>query len=390
MSLWLVMLVALMNHSTFKGSKVLMSLFAIDLGASPATIGMLYAMYSLFPVLLSVYAGKFSDRHGFRLPALIGSCGLLGSLLLPFCLPDLAMLFVAASLAGMCHIFYVVAIQHFIGSVGEAVDRTRNYSIFAICVGVTSLVGPMVTGFSIDGIGHRATYLLLAGLPAVAVTVLLLSGSLRSRRRPPERAPGRRRVIDLLGNAPLRRVLIATAFLETGMEAFSFLMPIYGHSIGLSASQIGIVMGTFALALMTVRAAMTALVRRSGEERVFSLSLALASAACIGIPLVSSFTLLLAASFVLGLGLGCGAPLSMTLSYNRAPAARTGEAIGLRQMVNKGIETTVPVIFGFVSAAFGAMPVYWLGALMLACGGWLMHGDARRRARNSDEIRVTR
>jgi len=54
MSLGLIMVIALMNHSTFKGSKVLMSLSAIDLGASPATIGVLYAMYSVFPVLLSV------------------------------------------------------------------------------------------------------------------------------------------------------------------------------------------------------------------------------------------------------------------------------------------------------------------------------------------------
>ena len=380
MSLWMIMLIALMNHSTFKGSKVLMALTAIDLDASPATIGVLYAMYSVFPVLLSVYAGKFSDRHGFRLPALIGSCGLLASLLVPFVFPHLALLFVAASLAGMCHIFYVVAIQHLIGSIGEGVERTRNYSIFALCVGLTTLVGPLVSGFSIDGIGHRAAWLVLAGFPAVAVLVLLLARSLRSRPLPPPRPAGQRRIIDLVGNAPLRRVLLATAFLETGMEAFNFLMPIYGHSIGLTASQIGIVMGTFGLALMAVRSVMTALVRRSSEERVFSLSLFLAGAACVGFPLVSSFALLATMSFVLGLGLGCGAPLSMTLSYNRAPAARTGEAIGLRQTVNKGIETTMPLVFGLISAAFGAMPVYWLGALMLAIGGGLMHGDARRRS----------
>ena len=382
MSLWLIILVAFLNHSTFKGSKVLMSLFAIDLGASPATIGVLYAMYSVFPIVLSVYAGKVSDRYGFRLPAMIGSSGVLVSLLLPFFLPELATLFVAASLAGMCHIFYVVAIQHLIGSYGEGVDRTRNYGLFAICVGVTSLVGPMVSGFSIDGIGHRAACLVLAAFPAVALMVLLLSSSLRSRPLRHERPAGRRRVMDLLGNAPLRRVFVATAFLEAGMEVFNFLMPIYGRSIGLSASKIGIVMGTFALALMTVRTVMPTLVRRSSEERVFSTSLLLASTACIGFPLVSSFALLLAMSFMLGLGLGCGAPLSMTLSYNRAPAARAGEAIGLRQTVNKGIETTVPVIFGLVSAAFGAMPVYWLGALMLACGGWLMHSDARHRLKS--------
>jgi hypothetical protein len=91
--------------------------------------------------------------------------------------------------------------------------------------------------------------------------------------------------------------------------------------------------------------------------------------------------LLLAMSFALGLGIGCGAPLSMTLCYNRAPAARAGEAIGLRQTVNKGIEMTVPVAFGLASTAVGAAPVYWFGALMLALGGWLMHADQASKGR---------
>jgi hypothetical protein len=58
---------------------------------------------------------------------------------------------------------------------------------------------------------------------------------------------------------------------------------------------------------------------------------------------------------------------------------RAGEAIGLRQTVNKTIESTVPVIFGALSTALGFVPVYLLGALLLAAGGSLMHGDARRR-----------
>lgn len=46
----------------------------------------------------------------------------------------------------------------------------------------------------------------------------------------------------------------------------------------------------------------------------------------------------MAVSFVLGLGLGCGAPLSLVLAYNRSPAGRSGEAMGLRQTFNKAIE----------------------------------------------------
>ena len=119
---------------------------------------------------------------------------------------------------------------------------------------------------------------------------------------------------------------------------------------------------------------------RSSEERVFSLSLFVAGSVSLVFPFVSGFIPLLVTSFVLGLGFGCCAPLSMVLSYNRAPHGRSGEAIGLRQTVNKSIEASAPAIFGFVSAAFGFVPVYWIGALLLGCGGWLMHSDARRKA----------
>jgi MFS family permease len=381
LAFWLIILVAMLIHSSFKGSKVLISLFAIDLGASAATIGLLFAMYAVFPVILSFYAGKASDRVGYRLPVLFGASGLLAALLLPYFFPSLPTLFLSAALAGACYIFYVVSIQHLIGAYAEGPDRTRNYGIFSICIGLTSLLGPTVTGFSIDGVGHRATYLLLAAFPAIPILALLAIPALLPPPLRHGRRDARHRVTDLLGNPPLRRVLIATALLETGMELFNFLMPIYGHSIGLTASQIGIVMGAFALALMMARSAMPALVRRSSEERVFSVSMFVAGAACVGFPLVSSIAPLLAMAFVLGLGMGSGAPLSMTLAYNRSPAGRSGEAIGLRQSVNKGMEAVVPVIFGLLSTAFSFTPVYWLGALLLAGGGWLMHGDARHSSK---------
>ena len=382
---WLTMLVAMSMHSCYKGSKILASLFAIDLGASAATIGMLYAVYSVFAVVLSFFAGKASDRYGFRMPILIGASGMLVSLLLPYFFPKLPALFASAAVAGMCYIFYVVSIQHLIGALSEGPERTRNYSVFSICIGLTSLLGPTMTGFSIDGLGHRETYLLLAAFPALTMTVLLAYPGLLPRPVAHDRPTGQRHFLDLLRNAPLRRVLLTTAFLEAGNELFNFLMPIYGHSIGLSASHIGIVMGSFAIAMMGVRSVMPALVRRSGEERVFSGSLFVAAAACLAVPLVGSFGALLAVVFVLGLGTGCCAPLSMTLAYNRAPAGRAGESIGLRQTVNKAIESTVPALFGALSTAVGFVPVYCVGALLLAGGGWLMHADASRKPAQSSK-----
>lgn len=385
MGFYLIVLVTVLTHTSFKGSKVLISLYAIDLGANPFTIGILFSMYSLFPVFLSVYAGKLSDRYGFRPPMLFGACGLLLGLLLPFMMPQLATLYISATLIGMCYIFYTVTVQHLVGSFGEGVDRTRNYSIFSLGIGLTALLGPTTAGFAIDLIGHRSTYLLLALLPALPILVLLFLARLLPRPQAKTERKPEHRVLDLVKDAPLRRVMITAAIIETGLELFNFYLPIYAHSLGFSASQIGIILGSFALALLLVRLVMPRLVGHSSEERVLSHSLFLAAATCLLFPFVSSFVLLLVIAFILGIGLGCGSPLSLVLAYNRSPPGRSGEAIGLRQTANKATEVAVPILFGSIGTAFGMVPVFWLDALMLAAGGVLMRKDAHRAKRAPTE-----
>ena len=325
MVIYLVVLLTVLTHTSYKGSKVLVSLYALDLGASPLTIGVLFSMYSVFPVLLAVYVGKLSDRYGFRRLILFGACGLVAGLLVPFAVPRLEALFVSAVLIGLCYIFYTVAVQHLIGSIGEGAMRTRNYSIFSIGVGLTALLGPTTAGFAIDAIGHRSTYLLLAVLPIIPILGLALMPRLLPAGRAKHKPGSERRIGDLLKNVPLRRVLVTAAIVETGLELFNFFLPIYARSLGLSATLIGIVMGTFATALLLVRTFMPKLVRHSSEERVLSTSIYLAAATFAAFPFATTFIELAAISFVLGLGLGCGSPLSLVLAYNRSPQGRAGE-----------------------------------------------------------------
>ena len=198
--------------------------------------------------------------------------------------------------------------------------------------------------------------------------------------------------MDLLSNPGMRRVLLTAGILETGNELVNFLLPIYGHSIGLSPSKIGLVIGSFAVALLFVRAIMPAMVKRSSEERVLCGSMLVAATAGSMLPFTTDFTTLAMVSFIMGIGLGCGAPLSLVLTYNRAPPGRSGEAIGLRQVVNKATEVVVPMVFGSMSTALGMLPVFWLNACMLGTGSWLMHREANvvRKAKQPDGKDVTR
>ena len=56
MSIWVVMLMVVCNMLAYKGSKIIITLFSIQLGAPQVVIGVLVALYSLFPMILAIYA----------------------------------------------------------------------------------------------------------------------------------------------------------------------------------------------------------------------------------------------------------------------------------------------------------------------------------------------
>src|SRR4051794_22601691 len=138
MPFYVIVVLTVLNHIAYKGSKMLISLYAIELGAAPATIGILYSLYSFFSLFLALYAGRVSDRLGPRTPMLIGSLALCGGLLLPYLSRGLPALFMSALLIGTLYIFYTVSAQHLIGAFGAGHKRTRNYATFSLGVALTA------------------------------------------------------------------------------------------------------------------------------------------------------------------------------------------------------------------------------------------------------------
>ncbi len=375
------MLMVVCNMLAYKGSKIIITLFSIQLGAPQVVIGVLVALYSLFPMILAIYAGKLTDRLGVRWPMVAGSCGIALGLTLPAWFPSTITLYLQAALVGAAQVFYSVSVQNLIGSIGTADDRTKNFSNFGLAMSTGSFIGPLVCGFGIDHFGHRATYLVIAVFPLITAAIMgsakhLGSGHV-SRKGGDAKGKGAGAAPShpfelLVSNPSLRRVLITGAVILTGIDLFHFYMPIYGHHIGLSASQIGVVLAMFSAAAFVVRFWMPAIVKRLGGETVLIIALFVASVTYLAVPYITNMVLLCTVCFVLGLGTGCGQPLSLSMIYERAPGGRSGEALGLRATMNNFTHMVTPLLFGAIGTAFGVAPVFWCNALMLAGGGMII------------------
>ena len=360
-----------------RGAKMLVSLSALGLGATAFQVGMLAALFAAFPLLLAVYAGKASDRIGVRRPIVGGSLMMAMGIAAPLALPGLVGLMVCATLIGLGHIFFHVSIHNLIGAYGTGEARTRNFATFSLGASISAFIGPSLAGFSIDGAGFGRTHMLLAAialLPAIIIAVYPRFVPARAPVTTHGQAGGS---LELLADAGLRRTLIMSGVTLTGIELFTFYFPVYGRSIGLSASAIGMVMSSYAVAAFIVRMGMHRATRRIGEIGVLTASLFIAGATYMVVPLVREAPLLALTAFFLGIGLGCAQPLTILLTYNHAPAGRSGEALGMRLTVNKLTQIAVPLLFGGLGSAFGLLPVFWANGAFLLAGGFVSLAERR-------------
>jgi MFS family permease len=156
-----------------------------------------------------------------------------------------------------------------------------------------------------------------------------------------------------------------------GFDLYQFYLPVYGYGIGLSASAIGVVLAVFAAASFVVRVIMPNLIARLGEEKLLALSFCLAAAGFALVPAFHGVAALAMVSFMFGLGMGCGQPITTMLLFARSPQGRSGEILGLRQTANNFLRVTSPTLFGLIASAFGLVPVFGASALMMAAGAFI-------------------
>jgi MFS family permease len=353
------------------------SLFALRLGGSEFTVGLLMALFALLPMLLSVSAGRLIDRVGPRQPLLVGFAFLAAGTALPFLAPHLVTLYFSCTLVGTAFMFVHIAMNSVFGAYGTPERRAVHFSWLAIGFSISNSVGPLVAGFAIDHLGHAQAMLTLAVFPVTAAILVWL------RKRPlprPEPVPAGNRagVLDLLRIRELRSTFTVSVLLAMGWDLYTFLTPLYGARIGLAATTIGVIMSTFALATFAVRVTMPYFVKRLRQWVVMSSALAVAGSAYLAFPFVSSVPLLMGLSFVLGLGLGCAQPIIMSLLYEASPPGRQGEAVGLRTSLLNGSHTLIPLASGALSAAAGSMaPAFWILAAFLLGGAWFTRQRCR-------------
>jgi len=372
-----LILLGIANHAVMSGSRVTVSLAALDRGATPLTVGILMALYAFLPMLFAIAAGRFSDRVGVRKPMLFGTAAIAVGAALPIAFPGLPMLFASAAILGSGFMVFQVATQNVTGELGGPSERARNFSLLALGYSTSGFIGPLAAGLAIDHLGFASTFAMLASVPFVPFVVLARGGLALPSPHVHDGPAHHGGVRVLLRHRTLRRLFAINALFAVGWDLFTVFVPIYGARIGLSASEIGLVLSTFAAATFVVRFLMPRIARRFSEQQVLTIALFVAGAVYLLFPLAHSAPVLLALAFCLGLGLGSGQPMVMALLHTHAPPGRMGEAAGVRMALVNTMAFAVPLVFGALGTTVGLAPVFYSVGACLTTGGMLSRRVSR-------------
>ena len=174
-----------------------------DLGASPATAGLLVPGYAVGFAALLLVAARWGDRHGHRRVLLGGLVLFAAASVLAAIAPTMAVLVAARFLQGVAAAVSVPnALVLLTRDAGPEPGRGRALSAWNACGGLAGAAGLLVGGIATSAVGWRAIF-----WGNIAITVVLAVGVLRAVG--PDRPEDRQRDPIDAGSAVLQVGAIA-------------------------------------------------------------------------------------------------------------------------------------------------------------------------------------
>ncbi|HEY1091847.1 MAG TPA: MFS transporter [Burkholderiaceae bacterium] len=356
-------------HACMAVTRVASTLWVLQHGYGELAVGFLLSLFALAPIALAMWAGRLADRHGFHRPV---GCGVLLALFgaaVALLGQNIWALVIGCMACGGAVAVAAVAIQREAGLIAEDPhELKRVYSWVALGPALSNSIAPVITGLLIDYVGFQPAFTLALLMPCLAWWL-----AARVPRHPPrvlDSAPAAKPAWDLLRLPDLRNLLFVNMALSASWDAHSFVVPVIGHAKGLSASSIGLVLGSFAVAATLVR---LAIVRWSGhidELKALRTAMIVATLTLLAYDWLPGTPGLMLGSALLGMALGSVQPMVLSMMHQVTPPERHGQSLGLRMLTINGATMAMPLGFGLLAGATLAAAPLWLMASLLLAAQW--------------------
>jgi len=222
-------------------------------------------------------------------------------------------------------------------------------------------VGGYLSGFLVDALGFQTAYVIIGAVSLIALPFSLArksSGTARPAAAEPARASWR-------WSALLSLALLVPALQAFTLNALSQIVwtfyPLYGLSVGLTLSALGLHGGAFSTTSMMARMLVGQLGSRVSYRGLGTGALVATAVLTMLIPLFTAFWPLLVLIIALG-GLRAGAlvgSMVAAVDYAGGDARKRGMAAGVYTFGTDSAMVSAPLIGGLLAEQIGLTTIFW-------------------------------
>ncbi|HXC71333.1 MAG TPA: MFS transporter [Pyrinomonadaceae bacterium] len=310
--------------------------------ATPRTVGLLFASYSIMQLIFSPILGGLSDKHGRRPVLLLSIIGTgIGFLVLGFA-KTIFMLFLGRILDGITG-GNISTAQAYIADITTKENRTKGMGLIGAAFGIGFIFGPAIGGI-LSGWGVHVPFFFAAAL-CFANAVLLyftLPETVTADHPAKNRAGGGRSFRHVLNSLKQPRLAFVLIIYFLFVVAFSIMTTSFSlytmFRFGYDAQHTGYLFAYVGLIAVVIQGGLIGrLVKRFGE-----LPLVIFGALCFAIslfavpfvgPAAGGLAALLVGGGVFSMGNSLATPALTSLASKTAGAEQQGVVLGVTQSV---------------------------------------------------------
>ena len=347
------------------------SLFATEIGASLALVGILTGMSGIASIFASVPIGILSDKWGRKRVIMAGMLFFALTTFLYTVVPNPTLLIPIRILArfGLIGVF-MVGIAY-VGDVATPEDRGIALGLYSTGMALGFTLGPLIGGVIAERYGYNVTYRLAAVVALVGFVVAAIW--LQEKSKTPQaidahsaeqRVPLARRIGLMFRDPQMLGASLANLGNNIAFTTIFSFLPLYAVSLSIGDAAIGTMFAMRGLASTLSRIPTGMLTSHLSSRLLMMFGLCLAAVGLFVLSGVQSPGMLIV--ILIGDGIAYGLFLTAGQSHITELSAEEdrGSAVGLYTMAGSIGGAVGPIAMGVVAEWFGLGSVFWSSALL--------------------------
>ena len=345
---------------------------AIELDANAAQVGLIAAVYALFPVLLALQFGSWVGKLGEAKFVIYGTVTMILTSLALIFSNSLITLAIATGAAGIAHLACMVGGQSMVALRAPRESYDRYFGFYTFSASVGHMLGPIIASIVAGSNGTLPKSTSNAFLLGVVLTIIALVPVIRWRNEKPtvegkQNSEGTfKAAVNLVKRPGIMAAIYISLAISSVADVLVVFLPLFGTENNFSPYAIGAILAIRAGTTMMSRFFLGRLSNRFTTFQLLWWSTIISTLCCVAMAFAHTPITLGAIVFVAGFSLGVGQPLTMSLVSQKTESSERALAVSARLMGNRFGQFLVPGVAGAVAAASGAGAVFIGLAVLLA------------------------